>query len=326
LGTANVLAPMQEDATYICGINLAWINFHWSATPGVPVRMSAVTRLRDTVFATPTALQQVHVAVPADHAYEPHRHKGALKQVSPDEVTAAFIMAIARDIEKQEADDVLLAWKFKMRSTTCRFVVLGTDMKMYWYALEQREQLEQTYRLVKRSCYQRLHEVVRLMERMRQTIPGSEVTAKRVAEEYKANVKSMNASSSSEVPLIFVDTAKTVALRVLSVHAIAACMADLDDYAAIAGEVQGVTFANPFDSHSRLQAILDKCKVNNVGSLTWAMQGIWYHARKGNIKSLSLSDIKGSHSTGNRGYVDLLLFKRELRHSLLRKAGDLFGE
>ena len=147
------------------------------------MRISAVTRLRGTVFATPTPLQQVHVAVPLDHAYEPHRHKGALKQVSPDEVTAAFVVAIARDMEKQEADEVLRAWRDIMRSTTCRFIALGSDMKMYWYALEQREQLERTYRLVKRSCYQRLHEVVCLMERMRQTFPESEVSAKRVAEE-----------------------------------------------------------------------------------------------------------------------------------------------
>eukprot|EP00975_Prorocentrum_lima_P037892 7971792-Prorocentrum_lima.AAC.1 len=77
-------------------------------------------------------------------------------------------------------------------------------------------------------------------------------------------------------------------------------MADLDDYAAIANEVQGITFANPFDSHSRLQSTLDKCRAHNVGSLTWAMQGIWYHARNGNIKSLSLSDIKGSATSGNR--------------------------
>eukprot|EP00969_Alexandrium_andersonii_P086462 3811404-Alexandrium_andersonii.AAC.1 len=84
--------------------------------------MSSITRLRDTVFARPTALQQVHVAVPLDNAFEPHQHKGALKQVSPDEVTAAFVLAIARDIENEEPADVLGAWKHKMRSTTCRFI------------------------------------------------------------------------------------------------------------------------------------------------------------------------------------------------------------
>eukprot|EP00975_Prorocentrum_lima_P061925 12882664-Prorocentrum_lima.AAC.1 len=84
----------------------------------------------------------------------------------------------------------------------------------------------------------------------------------------------MNQHSSSEVTFSFVDTAKTVAMRMLAVPEIAHCMADLDDYASIVSEVQGVTFQNPFDSHTRLQCILDKCKIKDVGALTWAMQGI----------------------------------------------------
>ena len=59
-------------------------------------------------------------------------------------------------------------WAKYLRSSTCMFVVLDSDMEMYWYAVEQRETLEQTYKVARRSCYQRLHEIVRLMERMRQ--------------------------------------------------------------------------------------------------------------------------------------------------------------
>ena len=63
----------------------------------------------------------------------------ALQQVSPDEVTAAYILAIARDVGNEEADETLQAWKKFMLSTTCRFVVLPTQMSMYWYALTQRD-------------------------------------------------------------------------------------------------------------------------------------------------------------------------------------------
>eukprot|EP00975_Prorocentrum_lima_P044924 9409546-Prorocentrum_lima.AAC.1 len=72
----------------------------------------------------------------------------------------------------------------------------------------------------------------------------------------------------------FVDTAKSVALRMLAVPAIAHCMADLDDYASVVSEMHGVTFQNPFDSHTRLQSILDKCKKGDAPALTWTMQGI----------------------------------------------------
>ena len=40
-------------ARFTCAINLAWVDFQWSATPGVPVRMAALLRLRDKLFKTP---------------------------------------------------------------------------------------------------------------------------------------------------------------------------------------------------------------------------------------------------------------------------------
>ena len=158
------------------------------------------------------------------------------------------------------------------------------------------------------------------MERMRQKMKETDVTAKRVADEYKANVSSMTESSGSAVTLNFVDTAKSVASRMLSVPEIAFCMADLDEHHAVAGE-----FNNPFDSHSRLQAIMDKCKAGQTGKLIWCVEGIWYHAKKGHLRNLSFADLKGAPATGNRGYIDLLMYKKEMRALLFRKASDAFG-
>ena len=90
------------DRTYTCAINLAWVDFQWSATPGVPVRMAALERLRDTAFKSPCPAPQVHVAVPKEAEYQPDMHKGGLKQVSPEKITAAYIMAIARDITRRK--------------------------------------------------------------------------------------------------------------------------------------------------------------------------------------------------------------------------------
>ena len=50
-----------------------------SATPGVPVCMSAVLRLRDTAFKSPCPAPVVRVAVPRDPGYQPHMHRGALE-------------------------------------------------------------------------------------------------------------------------------------------------------------------------------------------------------------------------------------------------------
>ena len=63
-------------------------------------------------------------------------------------------------------------------------------MDMYYYALKQRDTLQQSYMLAHRSCYQRLHEIVRLMERMRLLMTSwkeSEITGL-VVDEYKEHV------------------------------------------------------------------------------------------------------------------------------------------
>ena len=142
---ANGISPPNR--RYTCAINLAWVDFQWSATPGVPVRMEALLHLRDTLFKTPCPLPMVRVAVPREPEYQPHMHKGQLKQVSPEKITAAYILAIARDVENQEEDYIMSEWVKYLRTCTCVFIVLDADMEMYWHAAKQREALEQTYRL-----------------------------------------------------------------------------------------------------------------------------------------------------------------------------------
>ena len=110
----------------------------------------ALRRLRDTAFNIPCPAPQVHVAVPRDFQnYHPHMHKGVLKQVSPEEITAAYILAIARDIYDQQEDYVLSLWLKHLRTCTCVFVVRDSDREMYFYAMKQREALQRSYMLAR---------------------------------------------------------------------------------------------------------------------------------------------------------------------------------
>ena len=68
----------------------------------------------------------IHVGMPRD--------TGVLKQVSPEEITAAYIMAIANDAERQEGEDTTKVWVSYVRSAVCAFIVLDSDMDKYWYA------------------------------------------------------------------------------------------------------------------------------------------------------------------------------------------------
>ena len=70
----DALKTGNVKATYTCGINFAWVNATYSATPGIPVRMPAVEALRDNVFREPKPLEHFHVAVPGkDYVVEEHR-------------------------------------------------------------------------------------------------------------------------------------------------------------------------------------------------------------------------------------------------------------
>ena len=309
--------------TYTCAINLAWVDFQWSATPGVPVRIEALRRLRDTAFNIPCPAPQVHVAVPRDFQnYHPYMHKGALKQVSPEEITAAYILAIARDIYDQQEDYVLSLWLKHLRTCTCVFVVRENEREMYFYAMKQREALQRSYMLARRSCYQRLHELVRFMERMRLLMTSWKESdiEQLVVNEYKyCVVAPREHQGTAAVTKESVATTKIAAERMLAVPEIASCMADFD-------EIQGVfdDFQNPFDCHYRLQAMLNKSADWHENAFRWCVEGIWYHTKFGQMGPLDAQEISGFRHSCNLGWLDLLAYKRLLRDLLFRMAFDAF--
>ena len=282
--------------TYVCGINFAWVNALFSATPGVPVRMSAVKQVRDNVFREPCALEHFHVGVPSND-YAVAAHKGGLMRVSPEEIAAAFILAVARDIKKHEPEDLLQKWYRQLRSTTCVFVLLPSQMDRYWYALERRENVEHEFQAVHRSCLQRLYEVSRFIEKLRGT--GGSVNLPAVLNAYKTNLKN----------------AITVCERMLNVPQIEAVLREMD------GMPQDVF--NPFDSHSRLQALVNKCRTQD--DLLYVAQALKVQAVRQELTALTVLEIKGNVKDGGKGVVDLMFYKRDVKQAALTKAEDMFS-
>jgi len=245
------LSCSGEHRAYSCGINFAWINLLYSATPGIPIRMAAVHEVMEKTFLEPTPMESLSIGIPSTD-YKVKSHKGALMRVSPEEMTSAFIMAVARDIKNGAPKDVLLKWRSAILSTPCKFVILPMPMDRYWHALRIREDIVHLFKACHRSCYQRLHEVVRLMDAMRTRMPQSQVTIDRVEEEYKNNVRNMDMSGGGAITAGFVKVAVTVARRMLAVPEIAEIMR--------AADAQPPSVFNPFGVHTRLQAMIDKCK------------------------------------------------------------------
>ena len=107
------------------------------------MRESVVELVMETTFAVPTALSEIVVAVP-EKDYKVKEQNGALMRVSPEELTTAFVWAVARDIARGETDDVLQKWRDIMLTTTCKFVLLPTCMVRYRAALRLREKISNT--------------------------------------------------------------------------------------------------------------------------------------------------------------------------------------
>ena len=123
-----------------------------------------------------------------------------------------------------------MQWRHHMLSTTCKFVLLQAQMPRYWFALGQREKTERNYCVRHRSCFQRMREVTRLIDRMGDP---DNVSAAMVDAEYRENFASM-VNGPAQVTLNFVDTCKTVQKRRFSSPVMRECLRDLDDRAAYA--------------------------------------------------------------------------------------------
>ena len=297
-----------ELQAYTCGINFSWVNLLYSATPGIPIRMAAVQEVTEKTFLEPTPMESLSIGIPS-HDYKVKSHKGALMRVSPEEMTSAFIMAVARDITNGAPKDVLLKWRSTILSTPCKFVILATPMDRYWHALRVREDVVHQYKACHRSCYQRLHEVVRLMDAMRTRMPQSQVTTERVEEEYNNNVRNMDMSGGGAITGGFVKVAVTVARRMLAVPEIAEIMR--------AADAQPPSVFNPFGLHTRLQAMIDKCRSTEL--LLWCCQALAFKVSRDELVGLTAAQIRGGKvgADSNKGLFDLLLYKRSFRDALI---------
>jgi len=163
-------------------------------------------------------------------------------------------------------------------------------MDQYWHAQWLRENISHTYKACYRSCYQRLHEVVRLMDAMRKRVAESKVTTERVLAEYNKNLTNMDMDSDGAVSNGFLKIAVTVARRMLAVPEIADIMREADGKA--------FTTFNPWGNHTRLQAMIDKCQTSDL--LIWCCQALAFKVSQGQLTSMSALDIRGGAIWGGR--------------------------
>ena len=310
----EMYAKAIATGTYTAGGNLFWLDFRWSATPGVPLRLEAVKDLASLLFAEPTPYPgALHVAVTAD--FVPLNHKGSWKSMSPEEIAHAMLFAVSDAVKNESGNlEFLNNWKRCMLSTTFTFKLLPNAEARTWYALQQRENVSIKHMVVNRSCFQRCHEVLRLRQRLMES--NADVTAAMIHKVYQDNLKMVNGSS-GQVTLGFCDVAATIVNKLIEVAEINTVLMEADS-------MQGRTqMFNVFDSHSRLQAIVNKAG-SNVEHRIWIVQGLWYMSDRGRFdKEVSVADLKGSPKSSNKGLCDLLVYKYAMKQQLFQRETPL---
>ena len=129
----GLLAPFKKDFwklaiergdTYLCGINMWWLDMKYMAMPGVPIQGRVIDELADHFFshtAKEAAAKLPALTVATSTGSDPLAHKGSLERVSPPEPVYAFLEAVRRLIDQKAEKKVLAEWRRLMLSwaATC---------------------------------------------------------------------------------------------------------------------------------------------------------------------------------------------------------------
>ncbi|WP_353239637.1 hypothetical protein [Limnohabitans sp.] len=306
---ADFTIALQTHKQYTCGANFFWVNHLYSPSAGVPIRKEAVQHLMATSFPKPTPFNGV-LTVSCLTVSSVLDARGALESCTPDELRHAYILAISRDVDAQQDDDlsVLQSWRKFCLSTTTTFHLHESHEARYWASLQLRENAGATAEAVCRTSLQRIFEVVRFRSARVKVLGAPAGTAVAVAKAYSD--KLYMANNGVQVTKSFIDVALTVHDRMFKRARIADVLVEADS---------GPRDSNPFESIYVLQAILSRGQTEP--RIFWIVASI-HHMCQYKIKParwFTVSNVRGSTESGNRGYCDLALFK-------LDSLGHLFGQ
>jgi hypothetical protein len=178
---------------------------------------------------------------------------------------------------------------------------------MYFAACQLRENMGQDHESMYRTALRRVYEIARFRETQLRVHGPAAGTAQAVFHAYE-RVKT--AGKLQPYSLSAIDSSLTIMARLLCIPSVQNRLLDADAWD------RG---SNPFDSVYKLEARLRKGK--DTAGITWLMEMIRYvvqhKSKPSESDDLSVQGLKGKKTNGNRGYADVLLFKRDCLPYLL---------
>ena len=305
--TTTFFNTLKARGTYTCGGNMFWTKWGFTATPGIPIRESSIDHLMEHYFAKPCAMQHSIVVTIRDPSANPLDHRGALHAISPEEMRCAMLFAIARDVGRNAPEEDLKEWRCHALSVSMQFFHHATHEEMYFAACQLRENLAVDHEWMSRTALQRIYEIARFRDSQIRLYGPSAGTASAVCKAYE-HVKV--ASNQIAYTLGAVDAAITVMNRMLKIPQVQARLLAADAWPR--GK-------NPFDSVHKLEILMRKGK--DQSGIIWLVDSIWQvvtcRDKAPDSEDFTQTGLRGKAASGNRGYVDVLMFKRESIQYLL---------
>ena len=297
------------------GGNLFWINLNTLTSPGVPINPSSVAQLKTRFFSEPgTFPADIVVAIP-DLAFDPMVQCGALQCISPDELKMAFISAVADRVSGGADAEELTAWKHMALTVTMHFRWLETEDKVYFAALNMRQDIVVKFETLARTAYQWVFEVIAFRQRKLKELGGENKTLhhKTLCELFNENTQTTERQE--EVNEEFVKACVAVYDKILR-HPLA------QDIVLWFEHTYGQL--SPLDSVYKMHRIAKKAKPADV---PWV-----FACMKDKLESKAMGPrdfperiLTGSAEGGGRGLVDLFALKSDMRSFLLNSEGQRLG-
>lgn len=283
---------------YACGGNLCWQDFLWSPTPAVPINRLQINELIKYHFPPldPPAEYPMEIVLALEMNQEADKSFGALQRISAEEPVHACLFAIRQAIEQKASDAVMQRWRKLLLTVPTVFAVVPKGEPRYWKAQQLREDILEAFATLKRSDLQKVYDVVRFKQVL-ETESGETLSAEKLALRYAKNVKF--SALSEKLSKSFIDSALTVAKRLLNKPSIAKTLLDLD-----ATYLKG----NPLGSIWKLQALVDRAKTDE--NIKDAIAGLMdhFHMRFIDKTDFAMPRFKEPQ----RSYIEVLLMKRDL--------------
>ncbi|CAJ1454983.1 unnamed protein product [Effrenium voratum] len=154
---------LGNQGAYVAAVNMFWMDFLKSPTPGVPLRRKSVEDLADYIWpqgALPSfLLKLLEVQAPASTTVA--EVPQGLQMLSPEGYAHAALCACARDLPQHKEQ-----WARILRSVPCAFVVVPSGGRDVWiHAWNKRNAITQDYESLSRTALQQAIEIATLKSR-----------------------------------------------------------------------------------------------------------------------------------------------------------------